>query len=79
MRKRLCTMISVVLAVLLLASAAADGTDFVQTNVLFAMDNGMTVGIFGLTTPETLSKANRALFPGLRFITGNELYACAQA
>ena len=79
MRKRLCTMISVVLAVLLLASTAAAGTDFIQTNVLFAMDNGMTVGIFGLTTPETLSKANRALFPGLRFMTSNELYACAQA
>jgi len=57
----------------------ADGTDFVQPNVLFTMGNGMTVGVFGLTTPETLSKANRALFPGLSFMTGEELYACAQA
>jgi len=57
----------------------ADGTDFVQPNAIFEMDNGMTVGVFGLTTPETLSKANRALFPGLSFMTGDELYACAQA
>jgi 5'-nucleotidase / UDP-sugar diphosphatase len=56
----------------------ADGTDFVQPNALFAMENGMTVGVFGLTTPETLSKANRALFLGLSFKSGEELYACAQ-
>ena len=55
-----------------------DGTDFVQPNAIFEMDNGMTVGVFGLTTPETLSKANRALFPGLSFDTGEDLYACAQ-
>ncbi len=57
----------------------ADGTDFVQPNKIFAMDNGMKVGVFGLTTPETLSKANRALFPGLSFRTQADLFACAQA
>ncbi|MFH1879322.1 MAG: bifunctional UDP-sugar hydrolase/5'-nucleotidase, partial [Bacillota bacterium] len=57
----------------------ADGTDFVQPNRIFTMDNGMQVGVFGLTTPETLSKANRALFPGLSFRTQTDLYACAQA
>ena len=57
----------------------ADGTDFVQPNTIFTMDNGMKIGVFGLTTPETLSKANRTLFPGLSFMTGDELYACAQA
>jgi 5'-nucleotidase / UDP-sugar diphosphatase len=43
------------------------------------MDNGMKIGVFGLTTPETLSKANRALFPGLGFKMGDELFTCAQA
>ena len=57
----------------------ADGTDFVQPNTLFKMDNGMTVGVFGLTTPETLYTANHSLFPGLSFKTGDELFACAQA
>lgn len=56
----------------------SDGSDFVQPSVIFAMDNGMNVGVFGLTTPETLSKANRALFPGLGFKMGDELFACAQ-
>jgi 2',3'-cyclic-nucleotide 2'-phosphodiesterase (5'-nucleotidase family) len=56
----------------------ADGTDFVQPNVIFIMDNGMKIGVFGLTTPETLSKANRALFPGLSFRMGDELFTCAQ-
>ncbi len=57
----------------------ADGTDFVQPNVIFDLDNGMKIGVFGLTTPETLSMANRALFPGLSFKTDEDLYACAQA
>ena len=55
-----------------------DGSDFVEPHIIFEMDNGMTVGVFGLTTPETLSKANRALFPDLGFLMGDELYACAQ-
>lgn len=56
----------------------ADETDFVQPNIIFEMGNGIKVGVFGLTTPETLSKANRALFPGLGFMMGDELVACAQ-
>jgi len=57
----------------------ADDTYFVQPNTIFTMDNGMKIGVFGLTTPETLTKANSALFPGLSFMTNEELYACAQA
>ena len=49
-----------------------------QTSVIFV--DGLTkVGVFGLATPETASKANPKYVEGLEFLQGEALYACAQA
>ncbi len=37
------------------------------------------IGVFGLATPETFTKANPNLLGGATFLQGEELYACAQA
>lgn len=39
---------------------------------------GYQVGVIGLTTPETLTKANPALLKNVDFLMGEALYACAQ-
>ena len=50
-----------------------------QANRVFEMPNGMKVGVFGLTTPETLTKAHPDKVRGIDFLQGEELYAAAQA
>ena len=40
--------------------------------------SGLKIGFFGLATPETKTKANPALIKGLTFLSGEELYKCAQ-
>ncbi len=50
-----------------------------QANKLFKMPNGMKVGVFGLTTPETLTKAHPDKVRGINFPQGEALYAVAQA
>lgn len=37
------------------------------------------IGIFGLDTPETMTKANPDKVQGITFLAGKDLYACAQA
>lgn len=49
-----------------------------EANKLFDMPNGMKVGVFGLTTPETLTKAHPDKVRGIDFLQGEELYAAAQ-
>jgi 2',3'-cyclic-nucleotide 2'-phosphodiesterase (5'-nucleotidase family) len=39
---------------------------------------GYTVGVLGLTTPETLTKANPALLKNVDFLMGDALVACTQ-
>lgn len=48
-------------------------------NQVFEMANGMKVGIFGLDTPETLTKAHPDKVQGIDFFQGDALYTCAQA
>ena len=43
-----------------------------------AEESGLKIGFFGLATPETKTKANPALIKGLTFLSGEELYKCAQ-
>ncbi len=50
-----------------------------QPNKIFEMPNGMKVGVFGLTTPETLTKAHPDKVRGVDFLQGDALYAAAQA
>ena len=53
--------------------AAADDATTVEIE-----GSGLKIGFFGLATPETKTKANPALIKGLTFLSGEELYKCAQ-
>ena len=47
-------------------------------NVTFAAPDGTKIGIFGLDTPETATKAHPAKIKGVTFLADDELFACAQ-
>lgn len=55
-----------------------DGSPFLDQNVVLTMKDGTKVGIFGLVTPETLTSTNPKNVAGLQFLSGQELYQCAQ-
>ncbi len=45
---------------------------------IFDMPNGMKVGVFGLTTPETMTKAHPDKVRGIDFLQGEALYEAAR-
>lgn len=55
-----------------------DGSLIFQDRQIFTTDSGLKVGVFGLDTPETATKANPEKIKGIRFLQGQELYDCAQ-
>ena len=55
-----------------------DGTLVFEAAVEFDVPGIGKVGVFGLATPETLTKANPDGVAGLAFAAGEEMYACAQ-
>ena len=42
-------------------------------------EDGIKIGVFGLDTPETATKAHPDKIKGLSFLAGDDLFACAQA
>ena len=46
---------------------------------IFQAPDGTLVGVFGLTTPETATKANPAKIQGVTFLSGGDLWEYAQA
>ena len=48
-------------------------------HMIFETATGPKLGVFGLDTPETASKAHPAKIAGVKFAGGEELYAVAQA
>ena len=50
-----------------------------RANTIFDTSNGLKVGVFGLTTPETATKAHPDKVRGVDFPQGEELYKIAQA
>lgn len=58
--------------------AKATNTSLVAPFTVFTLKDGRKVGVFGLTTPETSTKANPLLVGGLMFLQEKELYKCAQ-
>lgn len=54
------------------------GEPYFGDNKVFAFGN-MTVGVFGLDTPETQTKASPKNVKDVTFLDNEELYACAQA
>lgn len=49
-----------------------------DANKIFTTASGLKVGVFGLATPETLTKADATKMVGITFPQGKELYALAQ-
>lgn len=45
---------------------------------IFTAPNGTKIGVFGLTTPETATKAHPAKIQGVTFLAGQALIQCAQ-
>lgn len=54
------------------------GDLFAQANQIFTLSNGAKVGVFGLLSPSTATASLPANTAGLKFLAGEELYACAQ-
>ena len=50
-----------------------------EANKVFEMQNGMKVGVFGLTTPETFTKAHPDKVRGIDFLQGEKLIEVAKA
>ena len=56
----------------------ATGEPLVRPNTIFTLGDGRKVGFFGITTPETYTKASPLLVKGLTFLQGEELWEAAQ-
>jgi len=56
----------------------ASGATVFQPHMIVVMGNGVRVGVFGLATPELLTKAHPDRVGGIDILMGEALYACAQ-
>lgn len=54
------------------------GKPVFPANVIINTAHGYTVGVFGLDTPETQTKSHPKNVEGLTFLSGKDLYKCAQ-
>lgn len=61
------------------ANVSKDGKTAFQANAVFTAPDGTKIGVFGLTTPETATKAHPAKIKGVTFAAGDKLVAVAQA
>ena len=60
------------------ANVLYNGRVAFEDNVVFTAPNGTKIGVFGLDTPETATKAHPAKIQGVTFLAGEDLYDCAQ-
>lgn len=60
------------------ANIQYNGAAAFDANKVFELADGTKIGVFGLATPETATKANPAMIKGVTFLAGDELYACAE-
>ena len=58
---------------------AETGEPLFECNKIVELADGTKVGFFGLTTPSTLTTTNPKNVADLKFLKGDELYACVQA
>lgn len=64
---------------ILAANINKDGKLAFGDNVTFEAPDGTKIGVFGLDTPETASKAHPGKIKGVTFAGGEEMYKIAQA
>ena len=60
------------------ANVLYGGNAAFNDNVTFTAPDGTKIGVFGLDTPETATKAHPAKIKGVTFLADDELFACAQ-
>ncbi len=54
------------------------GTNAFQASTVFTAPDGKKIGVFGLTTPETATKAHPAKIQGIKFDAGTALFNAAE-
>ena len=55
-----------------------EGSSPIYSSGCYLRKNGLTIGFFGVDTPESQTKANPALIKGLEFLAGDEMYEQTQ-
>ena len=60
------------------ANVLYNGSVAFEDNLVFTAPDGTKIGVFGLDTPETATKAHPAKIQGVTFLAGEDLYDCAQ-
>ena len=60
------------------ANVLYNGSVAFEDNMVFTTPAGTKIGVFGLDTPETATKAHPAKIQGVTFLAGEDLYDCAQ-
>ena len=63
---------------ILCATVRKDGKALFADNTVFTTPAGTKIGVFGITTPETQSKAAPDKVKGLTFLDGEDFYTCAK-
>ena len=61
------------------ANVLYKGKTAFEDNVTFTSPSGVKIGVFGLATPETATKANPAKIKDVKFLGGQSMFDCAQA
>ena len=61
------------------ANVLYNGKAAFDTHTIFTAPDGTKIGVFGLDTPETATKAHPAKIKGVTFLAGEKLFDCAQA
>lgn len=64
---------------MLAANVSYNGAPAFDANTVFTAPGGVTIGVFGLATPESATKAHPSKIRGVTFLSGEALYECAQA
>lgn len=60
------------------ANVLRDGALLTAPNWMYTAPSGLKIGFFGITTPETQTKAMPTVTKGMDFLTGEALYDCAR-
>lgn len=63
---------------ILAANVTYNGATALGDHTVFTTSNGVKIGVFGLDTPETATKAHPGKIQGVKFASGEEMYAIAQ-
>lgn len=60
------------------ANVLYNGKVAFEDNVVFTAPDGTKIGVFGLDTPETATKAHPAKIQGVTFLAGDQMFDCAK-